>query len=475
MPTPTSNIRFSHIRDEFGGSNPVVFSHYYRGGARVPIGTATSAVDGVPISTSGAIRLGMFRGVSAGPPTISLTISANSTTPYNIRTAAGNPATPVAVTLTILPGVIQGGPTNSGDAFGAIDTGTGWAAGTTINIVSSASSVVAGRGGRGGASQTSGNPSAASGNGGTPGLYLRWPVTLTSFAGVMAGGGGGGAGGDAGDNGAGGGAAGGGGGGGAGYPGGSGGFGGFGIGGQGSGADGTAGSTYPTLSGGTGGRGGSGTTSFAGGLGGTGGTPPSTLPTSGVNGTGNVGDGGAGGGGLGQRGGDQTSADSGQAGGIAGFSIKTNGFPYTGSPGTLYGYTEGYARNLTGTYASSSPGVNVSSQVNLFPNGTMTKSGTGSITDTIGSVWYQPGTDPFTPTPGNTYLVRYNVLSGPALTATPGAANTWIALNSLRSFRQQASSGSPANNTTTIFIEFAAFSGGPVVNSGTLTLTAQNN
>lgn len=65
MPVPTTNVTLSSIQTEFGGTNPISLSEYYRGGAFVPIGTATSPIDGTPISTSGTIRMGMFRGTSA--------------------------------------------------------------------------------------------------------------------------------------------------------------------------------------------------------------------------------------------------------------------------------------------------------------------------------------------------------------------------------------------------------------------------
>lgn len=64
MTTPTTDLQFSEIQTEFGGTNPISMSEYYRGGANVPSGTATSGTDGTAISTSGAIRVGMFRGVT---------------------------------------------------------------------------------------------------------------------------------------------------------------------------------------------------------------------------------------------------------------------------------------------------------------------------------------------------------------------------------------------------------------------------
>lgn len=65
MTVPTTNVSFSSIQTEFGGTNPIVFSEYYRGGTFVNIGVQTSVIDGTPIATSGTIRVGEFRGTSA--------------------------------------------------------------------------------------------------------------------------------------------------------------------------------------------------------------------------------------------------------------------------------------------------------------------------------------------------------------------------------------------------------------------------
>lgn len=56
----SGTLRFSDIRDEFGGSNPAKLSDYYRGGALVP---DTSANTSVP--TSGTIKISDFYGASA--------------------------------------------------------------------------------------------------------------------------------------------------------------------------------------------------------------------------------------------------------------------------------------------------------------------------------------------------------------------------------------------------------------------------
>lgn len=60
MTTPTGQISFADLRNEFGGSNPVKLGDYYRGGARVP---NTSGNSSVP--TSGTISLNQLRGKSA--------------------------------------------------------------------------------------------------------------------------------------------------------------------------------------------------------------------------------------------------------------------------------------------------------------------------------------------------------------------------------------------------------------------------
>lgn len=64
MSTPTGPLSFSQIQSEFGGASPISLSEYYRGGAYVPSNQVTSATDGTAVSTSGAIRVGMFRGLT---------------------------------------------------------------------------------------------------------------------------------------------------------------------------------------------------------------------------------------------------------------------------------------------------------------------------------------------------------------------------------------------------------------------------
>lgn len=186
MPIPNSNLRFSDLRNEFGGSNPVSLSQYYRGGSLVPIGTATSPIDGVPISTAGAIRLGMFRGVSA-VTNINLTISAN-TANYNLRVAAGSPGGPANVTLTIDSNVVV---YSNSASTPALDTGTGWAVGSTLTIINNG--YIIGGGGDIGLIDNSGagvNGDAPNGQAGGTAFRAQYGPVLFTNNRVVAGGGG---------------------------------------------------------------------------------------------------------------------------------------------------------------------------------------------------------------------------------------------------------------------------------------------
>ena len=59
MSVPTGTVTLADIQREFGGTDPISLSEYYRGGIYVPDGTGTST-----IPTSGAISLNNFRGSS---------------------------------------------------------------------------------------------------------------------------------------------------------------------------------------------------------------------------------------------------------------------------------------------------------------------------------------------------------------------------------------------------------------------------
>jgi Phage tail fibre adhesin Gp38 len=79
MALPSSGpLSFSDIQSEFGGSNPISLSEYYRGGSYV-----TTNNTGVP--TSGQIALNVFRGTVKQ---FAFTISTNYSTPQNLRSLA---------------------------------------------------------------------------------------------------------------------------------------------------------------------------------------------------------------------------------------------------------------------------------------------------------------------------------------------------------------------------------------------------
>lgn len=126
--------------------------------------------------SSGAISLSDFYGKS-NKTIINLTISSN-TTDYNIRTAAGSPATASIVTVTINTGIIVGASA-AGPYYFALDTGSGWAAGTELYLVNNG--YIYGKGGAG----NSNNASSA--------IKLNWNLTITNANGYIFGGGGGGA------------------------------------------------------------------------------------------------------------------------------------------------------------------------------------------------------------------------------------------------------------------------------------------
>lgn len=194
MTIGTGSVSFSAIQTEFTGANPISLSEYYRGGGTgyVPSGTPNGGFG--LIATSGAISVGTFRGTSRAV-TINLTISVN-TANYNIRTAAGSPAGVATVTVTVNSGIYVYGSTTG--VF-AMDTGTGWTAGSTISVVNNG--LIVGCGGAGGAGATvpnaTNNSFGAAVAGGTGGTALRsqYAVAVTNNGTVAGGGGGGGGGG----------------------------------------------------------------------------------------------------------------------------------------------------------------------------------------------------------------------------------------------------------------------------------------
>jgi len=175
----SGTIKLSEIQTEFGGSNPISMSEYYRGGSYV-----TDNNTGVP--TSGLITLSDYYG---SVRQFAFTISSNYSTPQNLATlatAAGwngsdylvatndaiissNTTGTAALTiddsfpngiLLINTGYIVGMGGNGGHAEGNGGTSEGYAGGNAISVSSNASinntGTIAGGGGGGGSSTSFG-------------------------------------------------------------------------------------------------------------------------------------------------------------------------------------------------------------------------------------------------------------------------------------------------------------------------------
>jgi hypothetical protein len=176
-------LSFSAIQTEFGGSNPIALSEYYRGGAYVGSGAPN-------VPTSGTISLSTFYSASAGL-TINIT---SSTSNYNILTAATAAGYNAASDTRPITVNVAGGVVVSGSGTYAMRTGV-------LNASSPLTVNITGRiDGYTGATAASG----ASAVGSVGGDSLYWETNGTSVVNVLSGGylrsggGGGGGGGRAG-------------------------------------------------------------------------------------------------------------------------------------------------------------------------------------------------------------------------------------------------------------------------------------
>ena len=236
-------------------------------------------------------------------------IGAN-TSNVNLYTLAGSPTVAVNLHVVVASGVtISAAAGGTGAANAAMQVGAGWVSGSSIILTGAANSVICGHSGAGGLTQSGTTLPGNNGNPGSDGLYINaqtftMTVTVSGFAGTIAGGGGGGG------------------------SGGSGTAGNGGPGGAGSSAVGTN-STAGTAGTGTGfGAGGAAAGNNAANNG-----SPSTATTGGG--------GGGSGGGVGHAGGTGGTGDNGGTaggtGGASGYAIRKNGNTLSGSPGTSYG------------------------------------------------------------------------------------------------------------------------------------------
>lgn len=188
MPLPSSGpISFSDIQSQFGGSNPISLSEYYRGGAFV-----TNAPINNTIPTSGAISVGNFYSTS-GRVAINVTISSNTTNynAYDNRTGGYIPGVS-DLTYTINSGVVIGGSSTGFEAFSVTSS---FLSTDTVTIVNNGRITGAGGAGGNGANfSPGGSTNGFPGGAGGTALYVQRAVTVVNN-GVVAGGGGGGGGG----------------------------------------------------------------------------------------------------------------------------------------------------------------------------------------------------------------------------------------------------------------------------------------
>lgn len=204
MTTPTTNLKFSSIQAELGGSNPISLSEYTRGGVLVNT-NQTSPNGTIPASLSN-ISMAVFRAVTKYIPAFAATISSNQTN-LNLRTwalANGWNGT-VAAIITIASGVYVYATTTAG---AGLTINGSWPGGITVIN----NGYIMGKGGAGGmAPSMPVGWEGANGNSGGPAMSLGISCTIqnnsyigggggggASAAGYIGAGGGGGAGGGAG-------------------------------------------------------------------------------------------------------------------------------------------------------------------------------------------------------------------------------------------------------------------------------------
>ena len=190
IPGPGQALPFANqIQREFGGSNPIGLSEYYRGS---PTGYVPNSPSTATIPTSGTISASNFYGTTRR---VSVPITISSPT-YNYCLYANRGPTYISgisdVVLTVNPGVTVSSPS---PASYAMLVPSSFSAGDTVTIVNNGS--ITGSGGNGGiGGNTStccykGKPGTSGGNA----LYVNRPTTVYNNGSLYGGGGGGGGGG----------------------------------------------------------------------------------------------------------------------------------------------------------------------------------------------------------------------------------------------------------------------------------------
>jgi len=170
MALPASGqISLANIQTEFGGSNPISLSEYYRNGIYV-------TANNTSVPTSGSVSLSNYYNAVRQ---FAFSIASNQTTGQNLRAlavAAGwDQAAPVVASIN--SGVVISSNTTS---TAALTVDGSWPGGVTLNNAGT----IVGMGGKGGDTTIAGSPAGV-------GLQVSSPLTISN-TGVLAGGGGGG-------------------------------------------------------------------------------------------------------------------------------------------------------------------------------------------------------------------------------------------------------------------------------------------
>jgi hypothetical protein len=178
MALPLSGpLTLAQIQGEFGGTNPISLSEYYRGGGLVPNASTTAS-----IPTSGAISISNFYG-TANRVNVSFTFTANiADASINLSSLSGYVAGISDITITVNNGVYVWASSGSNAGL----TFSGGASGDTLTIVNNG--YIMGAGGNG-------NSSFTVGTNGSAAISLSISATINNTNGAAFIGGGGGAGG----------------------------------------------------------------------------------------------------------------------------------------------------------------------------------------------------------------------------------------------------------------------------------------
>lgn len=394
----------------------------------------------------------------ASAVSLNLTISSN-TTAYNVFTAAGSPVSPANVTVTVNSGVFV-----AGNFFNAaLNTGTGWASGSTITLINNGT--IVGNAGSGG------NPTAANqtaGNNGTAGntaITAQIPLFITNNNIIAGGGGGGGSGATI-------------------YSPNAGGtinnFGGNGSGGIGSTGTGSAGGNGsgdgPSPTTGSNTPGGAGGVTTHGQRFGSDGLPEAYWNTSTLTQTeGGAGGGGGGWGGWGSDGQQaryNTATYAGGNGGAGGAVITGSANVTWIVPGLRYGRIDATPyQYFGGTVSGTSTFVGTAATVRLTfgSNGTITEADLNtsrSYVPSLPSWWHGPQTTSI----GSSYWIRATLTGG--TTPTAGTMGSWTSMSTDQTWRVDSLTTTSSKNSVIFFEISTSATGTPVVTSGTFNITA---